>query len=95
MDTVCCSWLHALRRFIVEFHKDMEALNCLPPAMEPKATDHVPDMVKTIEQIIRNGHGYAVDGDVYFDTASLDAYGRLSLRKQASFALTPSLYVKI
>ena len=69
-------------RFIGEFHKDMEALGCLPPNQEPKATDHVSDMVSTIEQIISNGHGYAVDGDVFFDVASLPGYGRLSGRAQ-------------
>lgn len=60
----------------------MEALGCLPPTLEPKATDHVGDMVSTIEQIISNGHGYAVDGDVFFDVASLPGYGRLSGRAQ-------------
>ncbi|KAL3143574.1 hypothetical protein ABBQ38_002371 [Trebouxia sp. C0009 RCD-2024] len=70
------------RRFIGEFHKDMQALGCLPPTLEPKATDHVSDMVSTIEQIISNGHGYAVDGDVFFDVASLPGYGRLSGRAQ-------------
>ena len=60
----------------------MEALGCLPPTLEPKATDHVSDMVSTIEQIISNGHGYAVDGDVFFDVASLPGYGRLSGRAQ-------------
>ena len=39
-------------------------------------------MVSTIEQIIFNGHGYAVDGDVFFDVASLPGYGRLSGRAQ-------------
>ncbi len=62
----------------------MEALGCLPPTLEPKATDHVPDMVATIEQIIANEHGYAVDGDVFFDVASLPGYGRLSGRAQVS-----------
>ena len=62
----------------------MEALGCLPPDLEPKATDHVADMVATIERIIQNGHGYAVDGDVFFDVASLPAYGRLSGRGQVS-----------
>ena len=60
----------------------MEALQCQLPPLEPQATDHVPDMVKTIEQIIANGHGYAVDGDVFFDTASLQGYNRLSNRAQ-------------
>ena len=72
-------------RFIGEFHKDMEALGCLAPTLEPKATDHVSDMVSTIEQIISNGHGYAVSGDVFFDVASLPGYGRLSGRAQVPF----------
>lgn len=63
----------------------MEALGCLPATLEPKATDHVTDMVATIEQIIANGHAYAVDGDVFFDVASLPGYGRLSGRAQVSF----------
>ena len=66
----------------------MEALGCLPPTLEPKATDHVSDMVSTIEQIISNGHGYAVDGDVFFDVASLPGYGRLSGRAQVWLTLT-------
>ncbi|GBF96304.1 cysteinyl-tRNA synthetase [Raphidocelis subcapitata] len=55
-------------RFIEEFHTDMDALGCLPPTLEPKATDHIPQMVSTIEAIIANGHAYAVEGgDVLFD----------------------------
>ena len=79
---------NAQRRFIVEYHKDMEALGCLPPALEPKATDHVSDMVATIQQIISNGHGYAVGGDVFFDVPSLQGYGRLSGRAQVFKDLT-------
>ena len=65
-------------RFIAEFHKDMDALGCLRPSREPKATEHVEDMVATITTIIDNGHAYAVDGDVFFDVESLPGYGRLS-----------------
>ena len=65
-------------RFIGEFHRDMAALGCLPPTREPKATDHVADMVETIERIIANGHAYVADGDVFFDVKSLSGYGRLS-----------------
>ncbi len=50
--------------------------------LEPKATDHIGDMVATIETIIANGHAYAVDGDVYFDVPSLPSYGQLSGRSQ-------------
>jgi len=69
-------------RFIHEFHTDMQTLGCLEPTMEPKATEHVGDIIDTIQRIIDNGHGYAVDGDVYFNVPSLQDYGRLSGRKQ-------------
>ena len=65
-------------RFAEEFHRDMAALGCLPPTREPKATDHVGDMVETIERIIANGHAYVAGEDVFFDVKSLDGYGRLS-----------------
>ncbi|KAL4431628.1 hypothetical protein ABPG77_001470 [Micractinium sp. CCAP 211/92] len=70
------------RRFIDEFHTDMESLGCLPPSLEPKATDFIPQMVDTIQRIIANGHAYAVGGDVFFDVASLPGYGKLSGRSQ-------------
>ncbi|GAX78750.1 hypothetical protein CEUSTIGMA_g6187.t1 [Chlamydomonas eustigma] len=71
------------RRFIDEFHKDMESLGCLPPSFEPKATDFIPQMITTIQRIIDNGHAYAVEGgDVYFEVYSLPGYGRLSGRAQ-------------
>ncbi|KAF5828699.1 cysteinyl-tRNA synthetase [Dunaliella salina] len=69
-------------RFIEEFHKDMETLNCLPPTFEPRATDFIPAMIETIERIIANGHGYAVGADVFFDVESLPGYGKLSGRHQ-------------
>ena len=62
--------------------------------MEPKATDYIPHMVAMIQRIIDHGHAYAVDGDVYFDVASLPGYGRLSgrsqVRRRADGAPTPT-----
>ena len=70
-------------RFAAEFTADMEALGCLPPTAEPRATAHVGDMVSMIERIISHGHAYAApSGDVWFDVASLPGYGRLSRRTQ-------------
>ncbi|MEW5312246.1 MAG: hypothetical protein WDW38_003893 [Sanguina aurantia] len=69
-------------RFIEEFHTDMASLGCLPPTLEPKATDFIPQMVDSIQGIIANGHAYAVGGDVFFDVLSLPGYGRLSRRVQ-------------
>lgn len=74
--------LHLSHRFIHEFHVDMAALNCLPPTLEPKATEYIPQMVNMIQDIISNGHAYVAGGDVYFDVGSLPGYGKLSGRAQ-------------
>jgi len=66
------------RRYIQEYRKDMEALGVRPPDVEPKATDHVRQMIALIERLIANGFAYVVDGDVYFEVRRFPAYGRLS-----------------
>jgi cysteinyl-tRNA synthetase len=55
-----------------------DALGCLPPSVEPRATGHVTEMVELIQRLIERGHAYAVDGDVYFSVSSWPAYGELS-----------------
>ena len=55
-----------------------DALGCLPPTVEPRATAHVPEMIALIRRLIESGHAYAAGGDVYFDVASFPAYGALS-----------------
>lgn len=79
------AWHHASPKDVHTYilTQDMAALNVLPPALEPRATAFVPQMISTITDIIANGHAYAVDGgDVFFDVASLPGYGRLSGRQQ-------------
>lgn len=49
-----------------------------PPTLEPKATEHIPQMVKMIEKLVSDGHAYESDGDVYFSVGSFPAYGALS-----------------
>ncbi|MFC4913349.1 cysteine--tRNA ligase [Actinomadura gamaensis] len=61
------------------FGRGYEQLGCLPPTIEPRATGHVPEMIKLIRRLIENGHAYASGGDVYFDVNSwADRYGELS-----------------
>ena len=55
-----------------------DVLGCLPPAGEPRATGHVPEMIVLMQRLIDGGHAYAADGDVYFDVASYPEYGALS-----------------
>ena len=67
-------------RYIAAFREDVTALGALLPEVEPKATDHVPEMIRLIEQLVANRHAYAVDGDVYFEVRSFPSYGKLSGR---------------
>jgi cysteinyl-tRNA synthetase len=71
---------HALtERFIVAMHEDAAALGVLPPDLEPRATDHLPEIIRMIERLIERGHAYVADnGDVYYDVRSFAEYGRLS-----------------
>jgi cysteinyl-tRNA synthetase len=62
------------------FHEDMAALNTLPPDDEPRATEHVPDMIEMIQSLIERKHSYEVEGHVLFHVPSMPDYGRLSGR---------------
>jgi cysteinyl-tRNA synthetase len=66
------------QRFIVEFHKDADALLLLPPTQEPRVTDNIDTIVALIERLITNGVAYASHGDVYFSVRDLPSYGQLS-----------------
>ncbi|HEY7513690.1 MAG TPA: cysteine--tRNA ligase, partial [Vicinamibacteria bacterium] len=63
---------------IAAFEEDMAALRMERPEVFPKATEHVPDMVRLVEDLGRRGHTYAVDGSVYFRISTFPEYGRLS-----------------
>jgi cysteinyl-tRNA synthetase len=62
------------------FHEDAKALCCLPPTVEPRATDHIPEMIALIEKLIAKGHAYVAERHVLFDVPSMPAYGKLSRR---------------
>ncbi|MER8406282.1 cysteine--tRNA ligase [Mesorhizobium sp. M0185] len=70
-----------------QFHKDVAALGCLEPTVEPRATEFVEprpdgkvDMIFLIQRLIERGHAYVAAGEVLFDTASMPDYGQLSKR---------------
>lgn len=60
------------------FLRHTEALNVQPSALYPKATEHIPEMIQIIEQLIERGHAYDKDGFVYFDVDTFPDYGKLS-----------------
>ena len=63
------------------FTQAYDALGCLPPTAEPRATGHIPEMIDMIQEIIDVNQGYAQAGDVYFDVRSDTSYGILSGQK--------------
>ena len=67
--------------YIREFGQDMRALGCVPPTAEPRATQHIPDMIDLIRDLENKGLAYAVGGDVYYAVDRFAAYGKLSHRQ--------------
>jgi len=65
-------------RFIAAFRDDIAALGVMAPEVEPKATEHVAEMIGLIEGLVAGGYAYVVDGDVYFEIRRFPPYGRLS-----------------
>ncbi len=66
-------------RFIDEMHKDIAALNVLPPNEEPRATLHMQEIIEMIKTLVDKGYAYAADnGDVYYDVSKFENYGQLS-----------------
>jgi len=69
-------------RTTAAFHEDMAALGNLPPDIEPRATEHIPQMIAMIERLIARGHAYFAEGHVLFAVASDPDYGMLSRRSR-------------
>jgi cysteinyl-tRNA synthetase len=65
-------------RYIEEYRTDMASLGVAPADIEPKATEHVPQMIALIERLIAKGVAYPVEGDVYFEVRRFPGYGKLS-----------------
>jgi cysteinyl-tRNA synthetase len=65
-------------RYIAAEREDMASLGILPPDVDPKATEHIPEMVALIERLIARGVAYEVEGDVYFEIRRFPPYGKLS-----------------
>ena len=68
------------QHFIEEFRVDMEALECLPPDVEPKVSDHIAEIVAMIRHLVDSGAAYAANGDVYYAVEKFATYGRLGRR---------------
>ncbi len=62
------------------FKEDVAALGCLPPDVEPRATEHIEEMKTLIERLVANGNAYVAEEHVLFSVPSMKNYGALSKR---------------
>jgi cysteinyl-tRNA synthetase len=65
-------------RYIAAYRADMAALGVHEGDVEPRATEHIPEMLRLVERLVERGVAYVMDGDVYFEVKRFPAYGRLS-----------------
>ena len=78
-DNVSCEVI--TEKYIEEFHRDASALGLLEPTQEPRATDHIAEIVKLIQRLEEKGLAYRVDGDVFYPVQGFAGYGKLSRKK--------------
>ena len=76
------SWQGIAERYTQCYREDMAALAVLPPTYEPKATDHIEDMIAVISRLVDRGHAYISDGHVLFHSPSYEDYGCLANRNR-------------
>jgi cysteinyl-tRNA synthetase len=74
-------WREVADRYIAEYYRDMDALGVRRATVEPKATDHIADMLAIIKGLVEKRNAYVEGGDVFFRVASFPTYGRLSRRR--------------
>ncbi len=76
----CTDFMTVANRYIASYYRDMEAIRVKPADVEPRVTEHIQEIIKVIEDLIRKGFAYESDGDVYFSVRSFKDYGKLSKR---------------
>lgn len=74
-------WQDITERYIKSYQEQTAKLNCLSPTSEPKATEHIPEMLKIIQQLIDKGLAYPSNGDVFYRVRKFPNYGVLSQKK--------------
>ena len=68
-------------KYIKEFYEDMDALKVERATIEPKATDHIDEIIGAVERLISRDHAYEAGGDVFFAVETFEKYGKLSGRR--------------
>ena len=78
------SWKEIVDRYVTSFHERLEKMGVDLPDVEPRATEHVPEMISLIADLVESGHAYApsgANGDVYYAVQSFPEYGALSKQR--------------
>ena len=74
------TWDEVARKYTDEYYKDMDRLGVARADVEPKATEHIEEMINIVKGLIDKGYAYEVDGNVYFSVNTFPEYGKLSKR---------------
>ncbi len=75
--------MEVVQYYLNRYHKAMEALNVLPPSIEPHASGHIIEQIELVKEILKNGYAYESEGSIYFDVNKYNTdhhYGKLSGR---------------
>ncbi len=72
------AWNEISERYIQNFYRDMGPLGITKPTAEPRATEHMQDILHMVEGLVNKGMAYQLEGDVYFSVKKFSAYGQLS-----------------
>ena len=75
--------MEVVQMYLNRYHRDMDALNVLPPSIEPHASGHIIEQIEYIKKILAAGYAYESEGSVYFDVEKYNRdhhYGKLSGR---------------
>lgn len=70
--------LDVAETYIAAFYEDIDALGVRKATLNPRVTDHIPEIIAFIQGLIDKGYAYPSDGDVYFRTTTFEEYGKLS-----------------
>jgi cysteinyl-tRNA synthetase len=71
-------WNDISERYIQNFYRDMRALGITKPSAEPRATQHMQDILNMVEGLVNKGMAYQIEGDVYYSVKKFSPYGQLS-----------------
>ena len=73
-------WDGVVEKYMQAYARDMKRLGVGTPDVEPRATEHMPEILQMIRTMLEKGFAYRVDGDVYYRVSAFPEYGRLSKR---------------